>query len=88
MSFASIAMVTDFDCWHPDHEDVDVAQVITTAHRNAGNVAELLKMAVPRLGALPDSEWRGILDSAVMTTPEACDAGTMAKLADLFNTSS
>lgn len=85
MSFASIAMVTDFDCWHPDHEDVDVAQVIATAHRNAGNVVELLKMAVPKLGALPDSEWRGVLDSAIMTAPDARDADTLLKVAALFN---
>jgi 5'-methylthioadenosine phosphorylase len=85
MSFASIAMVTDFDCWHPDHEDVDVAQVIATAHRNAGNVVELLKMAVPRLGELPDSEWRGVLDGAIMTARDARDTGALLKVAALLN---
>ncbi|MBC8369065.1 MAG: S-methyl-5'-thioadenosine phosphorylase [Planctomycetes bacterium] len=85
MSFASIAMVTDFDCWHPDHEDVDVAQVIATAHRNAGNVVELLKMAVPRLGELPDSEWRSVLDGAIMTAPDLRDADALLKLQALLN---
>jgi 5'-methylthioadenosine phosphorylase len=85
MSFASIAMVTDFDCWHPDHEDVDVAQVIATAQRNAGNVVELLKLAVPRLGKLPDSEWRNVLDGAIMTAPDMRDASALAKVAALFN---
>ncbi len=85
MSFASIAMVTDFDCWHPDHEDVDVAQVIATAQRNAGNVVELLKLAVPRLGKLPDSEWRNVLDGAIMTARDARDTGALLKVAALLN---
>jgi 5'-methylthioadenosine phosphorylase len=42
MSYATIAMVTDFDCWHPKHDNVDVASVIKVIEANAGNAARLL----------------------------------------------
>jgi 5'-methylthioadenosine phosphorylase len=42
MSYATIAMVTDFDCWHPKHDNVDVASVIKVVEANAGNAARLL----------------------------------------------
>ena len=36
ISYATVAMVTDYDCWHPDHDDVDVAAVIKVVYANAG----------------------------------------------------
>src|SRR5918998_213330 len=42
ITYATIAMVTDFDCWHPDHDAVDVAAVIAVARRNAATVARLV----------------------------------------------
>lgn len=80
MSYACIAMVTDYDCWHPDHGDVDVEQILKIAHANAANVRDLVAGAVPKLGALPDSPWRDVLKFAVMTAPELQPAETVAKL--------
>jgi 5'-methylthioadenosine phosphorylase len=86
MNFACIAMVTDYDCWHDDHEDVDVQQVIKIAHQNAANVRELVRSVVPRLGSLPDSKWRNVLQGAVMTAsnvqPEAAKTRTAALFLD------
>lgn len=70
MSFACIAMVTDHDCWHDEHDDVDIQQVIRIAQRNAKNVHQLVRSAVPSLGAMPESKWRGVLKDAVMTGPK------------------
>ena len=42
MTYATIAMVTDFDCWHPEHDDVDVAAVVKIAQQNAAMVARLI----------------------------------------------
>ena len=42
MSYATIAMVTDFDCWHPEHDAVDVASVIKIVHENADKASRLL----------------------------------------------
>ncbi len=67
IAFACIAMVTDYDCWHPDHEHVDVAQIIRIATRNAERVRELIRRSVPGLDALGPSPWRSVLEGAVMT---------------------
>ena len=42
ISYATVAMVTDFDCWHPDHDDVDVASVVKVVRENAGRAAALV----------------------------------------------
>ena len=47
--YASIAMVTDYDCWHPDHDAVTVDQIIRVLNANAGHARSLVKDAVPRL---------------------------------------
>ena len=41
--YASISMVTDYDCWHPDHENVDVQQVIKVLLENASKAKEMIK---------------------------------------------
>jgi len=84
MSFACIAMVTDYDCWHQDHDDVDVQQVVKIAHQNAANVRELVRTVVPRLGALPDSKWRDVLRGAVMTAPAMQPEVAKTRTAALF----
>lgn len=83
ITYATIAMVTDFDCWHPGHEAVDVASVIAVARANADKAARL----VARLArdfpaereACPAGSHRA-LDGAIMTAPGARDPGLVAKL--------
>ena len=41
ISYATVAMVTDYDCWHPGHDAVDVAAIIATLRANAGNAERL-----------------------------------------------
>jgi len=84
MSYACIAMVTDYDCWHPDHDDVDVQQVIKIAHANAANVRDLVARAIPKIGALPDSRWRDVLRYAVMTDPKCQPEEARARTEILF----
>ena len=48
ITYATIAMVTDFDCWHPSHDAVDVAAVIAVARANADKAARLVARARPR----------------------------------------
>ncbi|MCP4093026.1 MAG: S-methyl-5'-thioadenosine phosphorylase [Planctomycetes bacterium] len=85
ISFACIAMVTDYDCWHEGHDDVDVQQVIKIAHKNASNVRELVRDVVPHLGALPDSKWRDVLRGAVMTAPAMQPEVAKTRTAALFS---
>jgi len=70
MAFACIAMVTDFDCWHPDHDEVDVEAVVEVARRNAETVRELVLRSIPTLAALGPSPWRDVLRGAVMTADD------------------
>lgn len=83
ITYATIAMVTDFDCWHPTHDAVDVAAVVAVARANADKAARL----VARLArdfpaereACPVGSERA-LDGAIMTAPAQRDATLLAKL--------
>jgi len=83
ISYATVAMVTDYDSWHPDHDIVDVAAVVRVLHENRDHVQGL----VARLGrdfpaeheACPIGSDRA-LDHAIMTAPEARDPALLAKL--------
>ncbi|WP_424939360.1 S-methyl-5'-thioadenosine phosphorylase [Aliiroseovarius sp. S253] len=83
LCYASVAMVTDYDCWHPDHDEVDVAQVIATLTGN-GDKAKRMVAGLPVLlgserAACPHGCDRA-LDMAIMTAPEKRDPALLAKL--------
>jgi 5'-methylthioadenosine phosphorylase len=81
--YATVAMVTDFDCWHPDHDDVTVAAIIDTLHDNADKAKALIGKLAPRLvaGTYDCAQGcRRALDSAVITAPEARDPALVEKL--------
>ena len=74
MSYATVAMVTDFDCWHPHHDDVTVDAVVKVLMENADKARALVKAVVPRLAGRTDSAPSGChtaLDSAIITAPFA-----------------
>ncbi|HBF23483.1 MAG TPA: S-methyl-5'-thioadenosine phosphorylase [Planctomycetes bacterium] len=74
MAFACIAMVTDYDCWHPDHDEVDVEAVVAVAQKNAATVRDLVLRSVPKIVALGPSPWREVLRGAVMTVDREISA--------------
>jgi 5'-methylthioadenosine phosphorylase len=83
ISYATIAMVTDFDCWHPDHDAVDVAAVIKVVHENALKVGRLLTRLLADFPAehepCPVGSDRA-LENAILTAPEARDPEVLRKL--------
>ena len=83
LCYATIAMVTDFDCWHPDHDHVQVDTVLAVFKANAQHARELVRGVVPRLaaheGLCPHGCARA-LEYAVMTAPEARDRALVEKL--------
>ncbi|MEZ5843130.1 MAG: S-methyl-5'-thioadenosine phosphorylase [Hyphomicrobiaceae bacterium] len=83
LCYATVAMVTDYDCWHDDHQHVDVAAVIKVMHANTEKaqrlVAELAKSFPREHPPCPIGSDTG-LDVAIITAPEARDPGLMAKL--------
>ncbi len=70
LGFCTIAMVTDFDCWHPHHDDVDVEQIIATAQSNSRKVRQLVWNSIEPIAALGVSPWRAALKGAIMTSPK------------------
>jgi 5'-methylthioadenosine phosphorylase len=83
LPYALIAMVTDYDCWHPEHEHVTVDAVVKVIHANAANARKLVCTVATRLGAERSPSPIGIetvLDVAVMTAPEKRDPKLIAKL--------
>ena len=68
--FATIAMVTDFDCWHPHHDDVDVELIVQTAQNNARKVRQLVWNSIQPIAALGESPWLAALKGSVMTPPK------------------
>ncbi|MDD5058323.1 MAG: S-methyl-5'-thioadenosine phosphorylase [Sideroxydans sp.] len=83
LCYATVAMVTDFDCWHPDHAHVTVDQIIKVLLANADKAKTLVKHAVPRLGgdvAAHECGCRSSLQYALITSPEARDEEMKKKL--------
>ena len=83
MCYATVAMVTDYDCWHPDHDDVTVEAIIKVLHANAEKARTLVKKVAPRLGSDPRAaqcSCRFALEHALITAPEARDSEMVARL--------
>ena len=81
--YATVAMVTDYDCWHAEHADVDVAAVIKVLHANvdkAHRLIERLAREFPRQHPTCPIGSDRALDVAIITPPDARDAALMAKL--------
>lgn len=74
LCYATVAMVTDFDCWHPDHDHVQVADIIRVLTDNSDKARGLIKGVAPALATRPRACPYGCdraLDSALITPPEA-----------------
>ncbi|HQT63292.1 MAG: methylthioadenosine phosphorylase [Acidocella sp. 20-57-95] len=81
--YATVAMVTDFDCWHEDHDAVTVDAVIKVLLGNADKARSLVKTVLPKIGAargLCPAGCDRALEYALITAPEARDPVALAKL--------
>ena len=80
--YASVSMVTDFDCWHPDHENVDVQQVIQVLLKNAEKAKKMIKNIVENFENHidPNDPASNCLDVAIITAPEKRSKKTIDKL--------
>ena len=83
LCYASVAMITDYDSWHPDHGEVDISQIIATLTGNADKGRQLVRRLPALLGAdrapCPQGCDRA-LDFAILTAPEKRDPALLAKL--------
>jgi 5'-methylthioadenosine phosphorylase len=83
LNYATIAMVTDFDCWHPDHDHVTVEAVVRVLLDNAEKARALVRRVVPEIGKLRDLCPEGCdraLDNAIITASHMRDPSLVAKL--------
>ena len=80
--YASVSMVTDFDCWHPDHENVDVQQVIKVLLGNAEKAKIMIKNLIDNFESHidPNDPTNNCLDVAIITAPEKRTKETINKL--------
>lgn len=84
LRYATVAMVTDYDCWHPDHEAVEVADIIQVLMANADKARALVKALAPRLqersNTCATTACHRALETALITAPDARDPATLRKL--------
>jgi 5'-methylthioadenosine phosphorylase len=83
LCYASVAMITDYDSWHPDHGSVDISDIIATLGANSKAAKSMVVDIAARLGKTREACPCGCdraLDFAIMTAPEARDPALLAKL--------
>jgi 5'-methylthioadenosine phosphorylase len=83
LCYATVAMVTDYDCWHPNHEDVTVDQIVQVLLANADKARSLVKHVVPKLegdSSASQCSCRLALEHALITAPEARDPDILKQL--------
>ena len=82
--FTTLALVTDYDCWHPDHDQVTVEMVVETLQANAATAQRTIAELVPRLPIERGCECAAALAAAIITRPEAIPEQVRAELAPLI----
>lgn len=86
IAYATLALVTDYDCWHPDHDNVTVEMIIANLQRNAVNAQKVIQEAVKRVAANPPkSIAHSALKYAILTPPDKIPSGIKTKLALLLD---
>lgn len=81
LHYASVAMVTDYDSWHPDHGSVQITDIIETLHGNVARAAAMVAALPSLVTDTPCAEGCDhALDHAIMTAPDARDAEMVARL--------
>jgi 5'-methylthioadenosine phosphorylase len=78
--YATIAMITDYDCWHPEHDAVTGAQILATLQQNALNAQRVLREAVRTMPAERKCTCGSALGGAIFTDPKVIPADTKKKL--------
>jgi len=82
--YATIAMITDFDCWHPDHESVTASQIIATLVQNAENAQKVLREAVRAMPEERKCKCGAALKHALVTDLKLVPKATKKKLAAII----
>jgi 5'-methylthioadenosine phosphorylase len=85
IAYATLALVTDYDCWHPDHDSVTVDMVIGNLTKNAVNAQRVIREVANRIAANPpESEAHSALKYAIITPLHNAPPATLEKLSLLL----
>ncbi len=84
LCYGTIAMITDYDCWHPDHESVTGAQIIATLNQNAENAQHVIRETVKALPATHECKCDSALAHALITDPRAVPTATKKRLSAII----
>ncbi len=83
--YATLAMVTDYDCWHEGHDDVTVEQIVAVIHQNSANAARVIRATVGLLPTERTCPCKSALTYAILTSKDAIPQATREKLAPLLD---
>ena len=83
--YCTVAMVTDYDCWHPDHDEVDVSMVVQTLMKNAANAQNMIKEIIKTFNdySVEKDPANDCLDVALITDPKLRTKKTIKKLKNI-----
>jgi 5'-methylthioadenosine phosphorylase len=83
--YVTVAMVTDYDCWHEDHDAVTVSDIIANLMKNAENACKVVAQAVARMPAARGCKCGSALSHAILTDRELVPEATKTKLGILID---
>jgi 5'-methylthioadenosine phosphorylase len=83
IAYATLAMVTDYDVWHPDHDSVTVEQVVAVLQRNVATAQQIVRLATAAMPQPFESRAHHALRGAIMTNPAMIPAEVKARLAPI-----
>jgi 5'-methylthioadenosine phosphorylase len=78
--YSTLALVTDYDCWHPDHDSVTVADIVRNLQKNSENAQKIIRAAVKRLPVARSCKCGTALQHAILTDLKHAPADTKARL--------
>jgi 5'-methylthioadenosine phosphorylase len=84
LCYATIAMITDYDCWHPEHDSVTATQIIATLNQNAENAQKVLRAAVRDMPAERSCKCGAALQHALITNLKLVPPATKKRLASII----
>ncbi|MCB1215427.1 MAG: S-methyl-5'-thioadenosine phosphorylase [Deltaproteobacteria bacterium] len=81
ISYATVALSTDYDCWHPEHDQVSVEMILATLENNALLAQNLIAQALPKMAELGPSPYQDVLKHAILTNPKMVPEVVLKNLA-------
>jgi 5'-methylthioadenosine phosphorylase len=84
LCYATIAMITDYDCWHPEHASVTLEEIIANLNRNAEGACNVIRQAVRAMPAEPACKCGRALAHAIVTVPSLVPAAARRRLAAII----